>query len=94
MNIKRTVTLRLLQLIRDLKNEAAKFEGLGVHLVAVRFAATNEMIERVAATLFEINGISPVATGSLYLSLEDYCSGAIEEHDFISLMNGQAVSAG
>lgn len=89
MNTNRTVTLRLLQLIRDLKNKATELEGLGVRLVA-----TDEMIERVAVTLFEINGINQASSGSLYLSLEDYCSGAIEEHDFISLMRGTVVMTG
>lgn len=89
MNIKRIVTLHLLKLIRDLSNKATELEGVGIKLVA-----TDEMIERIAATLFEVNGITPVTAGSLYLSLDDYCSGAIEEHDFISLMNGQAVNAG
>ncbi|SDF04655.1 hypothetical protein SAMN04488542_10558 [Fontibacillus panacisegetis] len=87
MNIKRTVTLRLLQLIRDLTNKAAEFEGVGIKL-----AATDELIEQVASTLFEINGIVPAAAGPLYISLSDYSSGAIEAADFMSLMHGQAVS--
>lgn len=83
MDIKRQVTLRLLQLIRDLTNKATELEGLGIKLVA-----TDEMIEKVSAALFEINGIDPSTAGTLYFSLADYCSGFIEEHDFLGLMRG------
>lgn len=89
MNIKRTVTLRLLQLIRDLTNKATELEGVGIKLVA-----TDELIEKVAAVLFEINGVDPLATGPLYLSLSDYSAGAIEADDFMSLMSGAAVMSG
>ncbi|WP_339820500.1 hypothetical protein MKZ15_05645 [Paenibacillus sp. FSL R7-0216] len=89
MNTKRIITLRLLQLILDLTNKATELEGVGIKLVI-----TDELIERVAAVLFEINGIDPAATGPMYLTLADYCSGSIETHDFMSLMSGVAVSSG
>lgn len=78
MDIKRVVTLRLLQLIRDMTNKATELEGVGIRLVA-----TDEMIEGVTAAMFEINGIKSAAAGSLHLSLSDYISGDIEEHDFL-----------
>ncbi|WP_422657371.1 hypothetical protein ACK8P5_16615 [Paenibacillus sp. EC2-1] len=81
MNINRSVTLSLLQLIRDLTNKATELEGVGIKLVA-----TDEMIEKITATMFEINGVKPMSVGPLHLSLIDYISGDIEEHDFISLL--------
>lgn len=89
MNIKRTITLCLLQLIQDLTNKATELEGVGIKLVA-----TDELIENVTAALFEINGIHPKRAGDLYLSLADYLAGDIEAVDFMSLMNGWAVNAG
>ncbi|MNP50585.1 hypothetical protein D3C76_1448580 [compost metagenome] len=77
----------MLQLIQDLTNKAAELEGVGIKLVA-----TDELIEQVAATLFEINGIHPEHAGDLYLSLADCLAGDIEVADFMSLMHGQAVS--
>lgn len=82
MNTKRIVTLRLLELIKDLSNKATELEGVGIKLVA-----TDEMIESVTAAMFEINGIKPTGAGPLHLSLSDYISGDIEEHDFISLLS-------
>lgn len=82
MNIKRVVTLRLLELIKDLSNKATELEGVGIKLVA-----TDEMIEGVSAAMFEINGITPTSAGPIHLSLSDYISGDIEEHDFMSLLS-------
>lgn len=82
MNIKRIVTLRLLELIKDLSNKATELEGVGIKLVA-----TDEMIEGATAAMFEINGINVTGAGPLHLSLSDYISGDIEEHDFMSLLS-------
>ncbi|MHA2852861.1 hypothetical protein ACXZ7E_02655 [Paenibacillus lautus] len=82
MNIKRIVTLRLLELIKGLSNKATELEGVGIKLVA-----TDEMIESVTAAMFEINGIKPTSAGPIHLSLSDYISGDIEEHEFMSLLS-------
>lgn len=82
MNVKRVTTLRLLRLIRDLSNKATELEGIGIRLVM-----TDEMIESVTAAMFEINGIKPTSAGPIHLSLSDYISGDIEEHDFMSLLS-------
>jgi hypothetical protein len=87
MNIKRTVTLRLLQLIKDLTAKANELEGIGV-----KWVATDELIEEVGLTILQINGVHPESSGSLHLSLSDYCTGDIEEHDFMGLLSGVANS--
>ncbi|PQP89677.1 hypothetical protein [Paenibacillus sp. AR247] len=83
------VTLRLLKLIRELTNKAAALEGIGIKLML-----TDEMIEEVTTAMFEINEVNPAAAGPLHLSLVDYTSGAIEAHDFLSLLSGAAVMSG
>lgn len=89
MNIKRTVTLRLLHLIRDLTNKATELEGAGIKLVVA-----DEMIEEITSAMFDINDINPGAAGTLHLFLADYLVGDIEAVDFMSLMHAQAVNVG
>lgn len=88
MNPNRQITLRLLQLIRDLRNKASELEGFGIKLVLA-----DEMIDEITSAMFDINYIDPGAAGTLHLFLADYLAGDIEVVDFLSLMNGQAVTA-
>lgn len=83
MNVKRIVTLRLLKLICDLNSKANEYIQLDLSLVAV-----DEVIEQIASSLFEVNGIHPDHTGTLFLSLSDYLSGAITEAEFMGLLHG------
>lgn len=79
--MKRTLTLHLLRLIKKLSDKTLELDKSGI-----QFMAADELIEQVANTLFEINSVHPEHTGTLYLSLSDYTSGAISEADFMGLL--------
>lgn len=82
-SLKRTITLQLLRLIKSLSTKANESNQLDLSLVAM-----DEVIEQIASSLFEINGIHQDHTGTLFLSLSDYLTGAITEAEFMGLLHG------
>ncbi|MNK84424.1 hypothetical protein D3C87_1042720 [compost metagenome] len=79
---KRFVTLKLLQLLSQMRSKTESLELIGI--TGVLF---DELMEQISNTLFEVNGIPPAAANGLHLSLQDFLSGDIQDIDFITLIN-------